>query len=71
MELGVWFWVKMAGIFATVAAVGIGWALIKQDLGKRGERIDEFLRWVALGNRIWSVILIALFAIGLLWWGAR
>ena len=65
------FPLRISAIFAIllVAVFGIAWALFKHEQGKEGERMDEFLRYTAL---IWYYgrwVALALFAVGLFWWG--
>ena len=62
-------WLKAIGMFVLVSAFGIAYTLFKHDMGKEGQRMDEFLRWMEL---IWYYgrwVAIAIAAIGAAWFG--
>jgi hypothetical protein len=65
------FWIKAVLAFLTVSAFGLLWAYYKHEWGKKGEKVDEFLRWLELFLYFGRWILIAAFAIGMLWWGLK
>lgn len=61
------FWIKAIFAFLFVAAIGLAWAYWKRELGRKGAKIDEFLRWLALLLYAWRWIALTLFGITLLW----
>lgn len=64
-------WLKALGAFALVAAFGIAYTLLRHELGKEGERMDEFLRWTELIWYFGRWVLLAAALIGGAWWGFK
>ena len=63
------FYLKAIFAFLLVSAFGIAWALFKHEMGKEGERMDEFLRMAALVWFYGRWIALAIFALSIFWWG--
>jgi len=58
-------WLEFLGAFLLVCAVGIAWALLKHEMGKEGERLDDFMKWLALFDYWWGWVLVIIGAAGM------